>query len=50
MDGPKVLRMPPGAPEVAVQIFNACTELDPGARPSASRVVEMLRGAEDLSC
>lgn len=41
--GAAVLEMPVGAPPIAAHIFQACTQLDPGARPSAQQVVEWLR-------
>ena len=36
------LRMPPGAPSAAVRVFEACTKVNPRARPMAAQVVAML--------
>ena len=35
--------MPGDVPQVAARIFAACTQLEPGLRPSAQQVVEWLR-------
>lgn len=39
----RVVVMPGDAPPVAARIFAACTQLEPGLRPSAQQVVEWLR-------
>ena len=39
------LRMPPGASPAAVRVFEACTKVNPRARPTAAQVVAMLSDA-----
>ena len=44
--GRKTLVMPEDAPEVAKKIFDACTQMDPRARPTTTLIVEWLRTSE----
>lgn len=39
----KSLQLPPDAPPVAARLFWECTEMDPEARPTAAKIVEILR-------
>lgn len=46
LNGKKTVTMPTTAPAVARQIFEACTQMEPKARPTATQIVEWLRQAE----
>ena len=46
MQGPargKTLELPPSCPGIAKYLFDACTQMNPDNRPTASKVVEWLR-------
>lgn len=46
MQGPgrgRTLELPPNCPSIAKYLFEACTQMNPNNRPSASKVVEWLR-------
>ena len=39
----KTLELPPSCPGIAKYLFDACTQMNPDDRPSASQIVEWLR-------
>lgn len=39
----KTLELPPNCPGIAKYLFEACTQMNPDNRPTASKIVEWLR-------
>jgi len=39
----KTLELPPNCPSIAKYLFEACTQMNPDNRPTASKIVEWLR-------